>query len=459
MTFMHRWVAAAGLGFVLLVTLPALTRGGEAQAQPAQTQPVQAQTAASLPGGNANQQQQAYQLPPEKLAKAIAISRIRNAMDLVNGLWGIAFLWILLATGLATRIEHWAKSVSPRRWVQGVIFFAIFLVITDLASLPLGWFSQYKEKSYAVSVQGWGSWLGDQAKSLGLALLIAIPIMLLFNWIVRRWPRRYWLGIWVATVPLLVFLIFVSPLLEPIFNKFEPLQTHHAALVAKLETVVARTGINIPPERMFLMKASAKYNGINAYVTGVGATKRYVMWDTATDRMPDDEVLFIFGHESGHYVLRHIPKLIVGTCAGLFFLFWGCAALARWLVRKFGAHWKMEADTDGSLLASRTGFVALMLAISIGGFFVEPVQNTFSRHFEHQSDVYGQEAIHGIVADPQRTAVSAFNQLGEAWLEDPSPSPFIEFWEFSHPSVQSRADFARHYDPWANGGRGEFFGR
>jgi STE24 endopeptidase len=377
-------------------------------------------------------------------------------MDIVNGLWGIAVLWLLLATGVSVRIEDWAKSTSRRRWIQGVIFFAAFILITWLADLPFAWFSQSKEKSYAVSVQSWGGWFGDQAKALGLALAIAVPVLLLFNWIVRRWPRRYWFGIWVATVPIMVFMIFISPLLEPIFNKFEPLEKNHAELVSKLELVVARTGINIPPERMFLMKASEKYNGINAYVTGVGATKRYVMWDTATDRLPDDEVLFIFGHESGHYVLKHIPKMIVGMCIGLFFLYWACATFAAWLARRFGARWKLDPVNP---LASRTGFVVLLLAVSVGSFFVEPISNTFSRHFEHQADIYGQEAIHGIVPDPQRTAVFAFNHLGEAWLEDPRPSPFIEFWEFSHPSVQTRANFALHYDPWANGGHGEFFAK
>ena len=399
----------------------------------------------------------AYSLPPDKLAKAITLSRIRNIMDIVGGLWGIAVLWLLLSTRLAKRIEVWAQGLSARRWIQGLLFFAAFFVVTTLASLPLDWFSQYMEKSYQVSVQGWGSWLGDQAKALGLAIVIGVPVLLLFNWIVRRWPRRYWLGIWVATLPILVFLIFISPFLEPIFNKFEPLEKTHAPLVAKLETVVARTGINIPPERMFLMKASEKYNGINAYVTGIGATKRYVMWDTATDRLPDDEVLFVFGHESGHYVLHHIPKIIAGTAVGLFFVYWACAAFAAWLARRFGQRWQLAGQEDGTPLASRAGFIVLLFAISVASFILEPVNNTFSRHFEHQADNYGQEAIHGIVADPQRTAVSSFNHLGEAWLEDPNPSPFIEFWEFNHPSVQTRAQFARQYNPWANGGHGEFF--
>jgi Zn-dependent protease with chaperone function len=204
---------------------------------------------------------------------------------------------------------------------------------------------------------------------------------------------------------------------------------------------------------MFLMKASLKTNGLNAYVSGMGATKRIVVWDTTAGRIPDDEVLFIFGHESGHYVLNHMPKKLAGSAVFLFFLYWGCAWMAAWLVRRFGFRWHVDS------LASRAGFVVLLFAISVASFVTEPLGNTFSRHFEHQADVYGQEAIHGIVADPQKTAVAAFNQLGEVWLEDPNPSAFIEFWAYSHPSVQTRANFAAHYDPWSADGKPKFFKR
>ena len=462
MTFPSRRLRAIG-AVILFICLA----GPPASAQTAANQPAStAQTANAAQPGNA---QQAYRLPPDKLAKAIALSRIRNTLDFGGSIWGIVFLWLMLATRGWAGLEGWARRIASRRWVQGVWFFAAFFVITALADLPLDGIGHYFERAYGISVEGWASWLIDLGKGLLLEIVFGVPVLLLFHWMVKRWPRRYWVGAWLATLPILVFLIFVSPLLVPLFYQQEPLAEHHAALVAKLEQVVARTGINIPPDRMYLIKASAKSTGINAFVAGIGATKRYVMWDTATDEMPADQVLFVFGHESGHYVLHHVPKEIGIDAAGLLFVYWACAGFAAWMLKRFGARWgatEFQRDGAGSsgqppvgaaALESRTGFVVLLFAITIASFLLEPAGNAVSRHFEHQADVYGQEAIHGVVPDPQRTAVAAFNTLGESWLDDPNPSPLIEFWLYDHPSTQQRAEFAMHYNPWANGGHGEFF--
>jgi Zn-dependent protease with chaperone function len=395
----------------------------------------------------------AYKLPPDKLAKAKTLNKIRLVLDTVGTFWGLAVLWLLLATGTAARISAWSERVASRRWIQGLLFFAIFLLISFFAALPLDAIGHAASVHYGISVQRWPGWLGDQAKGLGLTLGIVTWLLLFFNWLVRVSPRRYWLWTWAACVPLVLIGTLVTPvLIDPIFNKFEPLMQTHPALVTRLEQVVAKTGTQIPPQRMFLMKASAKTNGLNAYVTGIGSTKRFVMWDTTTDRMPDDEILFIFGHESGHYVLHHIAKGLAATFAGMFFAFWICARAGEVLVGRFGSRWGSDS------IASRPGFLALLFVLSVAGFLATPASNAFSRHIEHEADVYGQEAVHGLVADPQKTAVSAFNHLGEAYLEDPDPSPVVEFWEFSHPSVQSRATFAQQYDPWKNGGHGKFFG-
>ena len=467
MRFLRSWLPALCL-FLLLAALAA--RPTKAQTAPATNAPPTAAQPQPAP--------QAYTLPPAKLARAIALNRIRNILDIAGSIWDVVFLWLLLATRSAAALETWAKRLFRRRWLQGLLFFTVFLVLITLADLPLDLYGHHVSRAYTISVQGWPSWFADLGKSLGLTLVIGAPVLLLFNWIVRRFPRRYWLGAWLLTLPLMVLSVFAEPLIEPIFNHYEPLADHHPALVAELEKVVARTGTNIPPNRMFLMDASAKSNGLNAYVTGMGTTKRIVVWDTTAGRIPDDEVMFIFGHESGHYVLNHIPKMLAGFAIALFFIYWACAGIAAWLARRFGAPWGLlrqelgapsfasfakggKQDSTGpqaaNPLASRTGFVILIFTVSLAGFVLAPAANAFSRHFEHEADVYGQEAIHGLVPDPQKTAVAGFQALGEAWLEDPAPSPFIEFWLYNHPSVKKRANFAAHYNPWANGGHGEFF--
>jgi Zn-dependent protease with chaperone function len=400
----------------------------------------------------------AYTLPPEKLAKAIALGQIRNLVGLGGTLWGLAVIWQLLATRAASGLESLVQRISHRRWLQGLLFFGAFLMITTVADLPLEIYAHHVSRSYGISVEGWAGWLIDMVKGLGLTLVVGPPILLFFNWIVRCSPRRFWVWAWVVAIPLMLLGTVAEPLLEPIFNQYEPLAQNHPALVAELEKVVARTGTNIPGDRMFLMKASAKTNGLNAYVTGIGVTKRIVVWDTTAGRVPDDEVMFLFGHETGHYVLNHIPKGLAAGAVGIFFLFWACAGVAGWVARRYGARWGLMGREDGaSALSTRAGFVVLMLVLSVSDFVTSPVSNGVSRHFEHQADVYGQEAIHGLVPDAQKTTVAAFNALGAAWLEDPNPNAFIEFWSDSHPSTQHRATFAAHYNPWANGGHGEFF--
>lgn len=159
--------------------------------------------------------EQAYHLPPDKLAKAIELNRIRDVEHFVDAFWGIAVLWLLLATRAAARMEAWALRVAKKRWIQGLAFFTALIVVLTLTELPLDMYMHHVSGVYGISVQSWASWFGDLGKGLGLAIVFGSLVMLLFQWIVRRWPRRYWLGIWVATLPLMVLAVFVSPLIEP----------------------------------------------------------------------------------------------------------------------------------------------------------------------------------------------------------------------------------------------------
>ena len=451
---MKRVLIAMGCLLFALTTPVMWAQAKDASAPASTTAPAQpAVTTQSTPVAaiTSGESKESYQLSPEKLRHAIAITRVRNILTIVGTLWGLLVVWVILASRLAARIERWVASQFHARWIQGIFYFAIFIVITTLADLPLSLYGEHVERHFGISVQSWGGWFVDWGKSLGLGLFFGVLLLLFFNWLVKVSPRRYWVWSWLITIPLVAGVVVLEPYIANIFVKSEPLELHHAALVTRLETLVARTGTEIPRDKMFLALQSEKSNGVNAYVAGMFGTKRIVIWDTTADRLPEDETLFIVGHESGHYVLNHIPKMFVIYVGIFFFLFLISAKLGEWIFKKNGAKWGIES------LDSRAGFTTLLLALTVVATFLTPAMNIVSRHFEHQADVYGEEAIHTLVADPQKTAVASFNHLGELWLEDPNPSPFMEFWFGSHPSTSDRAKFAAHYDPWANGGKGEFF--
>jgi Zn-dependent protease with chaperone function len=89
-------------------------------------------------------------------------------------------------------------------------------------------------------------------------------------------------------------------------------------------------------------------------------------------------------------------------------------------------------------------------------FLTTPIDNAYSRHQEHQADVYGLEVTHGLVPDPQQNAAAAFQILGEVDLADPNPPPFMAFWLYDHPPIPDRIKFALEYDPWSGTGQPQF---
>jgi Zn-dependent protease with chaperone function len=394
-----------------------------------------------------------YSLPPDKLAESQDLASVHVTMHFADEAWSIAQILLLLWVGAIAWFRDVSLRASHNRWARGYLFLLLFLIATTLLELPLDLYSHHLSLQYGLSVQGWLSWFGDQGKSFLLTWIIGGLLMMLLFWVIRRFPRRWWLIFWGFTIPVILFAVFVSPYIEPLFNHYEPLQKSHPELVAQLEKVVARGHMNIPPDRMYLMRASAKVTTLNADVEGFGHSKRVVVWDTTIADATPGEILFIFGHESGHYVLGHIQRGILLSIAASFILLYLGFRFVRWAISRFGAGWRISSEADWGALA------VLLLAFSIFSVFLEPVTSTFSRSQEHAADVYGEEAIHGIVADPQAAVKGAFDVLGETGLSDPNPSPFIEFWTYDHPGVGRRAAFGKAYNPWVPGYMPKYFGK
>lgn len=391
-------------------------------------------------------------LPPEKLRAAIELSHWRTGLYFGGTAWLVLALAVLVWVRAGAAIARLGARVSRRSWVQGFVVIPVWLLILSALELPPAILGHHISLRFGLSVEKWPAWWADWLQSEWLTLLLGLIVLSILYGLMRRSPRRWWLWFWVFTIPVEIVLTFVAPLvIDPLFNHFTPLAQTNPALVEQLERVAAKGGLEIPPDRIFLMDASRRATGANAYVTGLGASKRIVVWDTTLKIESPNEILFTYGHEQGHYVLHHIPKGIAFSAVVFFVFYWIAYQLFTWLVRTRGARWGIGTASSWSSLG-----LALVVA-AVLNFLAEPVASTFSRGIEHQADVYGQEVIHGLVPDPQATTVSSFCSDALVWLDNPEPNRFVEFWTYSHPSTEERAAFAAHYDPWQPGRHPRYF--
>jgi STE24 endopeptidase len=432
-------VLGLAIGAFLAGVSPA--NAGQASASP----PPETSSTADVEAA-AKRSTETYQLPPERYQKAVSLARKEYTLYFVAVAWGILVLVVLLQTGVVARLRDIAESASPKRIIQALIFVPALMLVLAVLHLPISIYAHWLSLRYQQSIQEWGSWFWDWTKGELLSLGLGYIVVLLLVSVIRWKPRTWWLYFWYAMVPLSLFLFFISPwFLDPMFNRFTPLQDKHAELVEAIGQLTRRAGVTIPPERMFLMEASAKTNGINAYVTGVGASKRVVVWDTTIQKTNPDEVVAVVGHELGHYVLGHTCKGFLFFTGGLLLGLYVAYRALQWVLAHWGKAWSVRGQEDWAALA------VLLLIFHVLEFMGTPIGNGFSRVQEHAADVYGLEVTHGILPNSQQVTAQSFQKMGDIDLADPNPSKFITFWLYSHPPLGKRLQFAHNYDPWSRG--------
>lgn len=367
-----------------------------------------------------------YTLTPEERAKAKAYAHARHLLYFGGEALTFAILAALVRYGPPRRIR--GRSIVPAALLALVV-----------AQLPLDAYDESLSRFYGQSIQSWPSWLADELKGWAIALSIGTLVIWGIYALIRRSPRRWWLYAWLCSIPLQLAGVFLSPLvIEPMFYRFEPLGKEHPALVDSVEQILHRAGVAIPPDRLLEMKASEKTNSLNAYVSGFGASKRLVLWDTIIAKEDGPPLLTTVGHELGHYVLHHIRD-------GLIFA--AMLSLAGFLAIHIIVNFPRRGGELGSWQT-----VPLFLLVSFGLTFLStPLVNGFSRMQEHEADRYSLEVTHGIVPDAGRAAAEAFQIEGESALADPDPGPFARFWLYDHPPLAERLKFCLDYDPWRPG--------
>ncbi len=338
------------------------------------------------------------------------------------GTLGVALAWGLVG----------AYAGRSARFALSAFYILLFLLLMSVINFPLIYYRTFVVEHYFnLSVQGFGDWFADLLKDGLISYLMMIILVPLAYWGIRSRPKDWWVWVTVASVPVLIIMIVITPVyLDPMFNKFEPVKDE--VLRTRILAMAEEAGLH--DSQVFQVDMSKETEKVGAYVTGLFGATRIVMWDTIIAKMTHDELEFVMAHETGHYLMKHMWKFIGIFTAVLFVLLFIISRTINIFIHRFGD--KMGFGD----IADIASLPLLLLMLGILTFIITPALNLYSRRMERDADEFGLE----LTGDPA-PAITAFVKLANENLSNPSPHPFYEFWLFDHPTLSDRIAFCREY--------------
>lgn len=369
-----------------------------------------------------------YPVTPERREIMNRYSSLRLIWEVVAEVFSWIVLLTVAFTGLSALLLKLASKVTNRKAIHFIVYLFLLFLVVGIVSFPVTYYQSFAlEHQFGFSNQTFGQWLGDQLKEFPVMLIAMAILFGFFYFLVRRFPRRWWLWFAAGSVPFVVALLVIVPVVvAPIFNDFQPLKDKQ--LETQILNLASKAGIE--GSRVFEVDASRQSNKLNAYVTGLFNTKRIVLYDTIIKAFTTEELLFVMGHEMGHYVKHHIWYLVVMIVALILLCGWLTARILPNVISRY------RRRLGFNELGSFASLPLVLLAFGLVMFLVQPATNSLSRYFENQCDIYGMQ----MTGYNNAAAAVAFEKLAAYNLSNPNPSPLIEFWFYDHPALQKRID-------------------
>lgn len=372
-------------------------------------------------------------LDVKRQVQARLYARQRQLVSGVGLALTIIFVAVLLfgGVGFALRdalagIPSWQPARGWDVW-RVAVYFLIVAAAGSIINLPSGFYGGYVlARRNGMSNQRLGSWLWDRLKGLAVSLPIELATVEFVYWLLATTPDAWWLWTGIAMLAFTALAANLAPvLLLPLFFKLTPLpdgETRRRALALARQAGTRVRGI-------YSMNMSAKTTAANAFVIGLGNTRRVVLCDTLLDHYTSDEIEVVVAHELGHQAHRDIPKLIlvetVTTLAGLFLV----NLVLHAVIGHVSAYRGLADPATMPLIAAALGVFALVTM---------PITNGYGRHVEHQADVYALT-----VTGKRDAFISAMTRLANQNLAELQPSRLKEFFLYDHPSLGRRIAFAK----------------
>jgi STE24 endopeptidase len=333
------------------------------------------------------------------------------------------FLAWLVFGGRAAVLSTWALELTGSYWGGVLLFFFVLWLALRVLNLPFRIFSSYCwQRRWGFSTQTFRAWWIDYLKGAAIDLILSAAGAVLFFWVAARWPAAWWLAGAALFFVLYIFLVFIWPLVvAPLFNRFEP--AADPAVVGMVRELAQKAGL--PVEQVLVMDASRRTTRANAYFTGLGRTKRIVLYDTLLRNYPLEQVRAVVAHEMAHWCRGHVMRgLALGVMGS--FVIWGLLFVA------------LRGTIPVSAPYPPHAWAVVLLFATLGFFVSSPLQNFISRRMEEEADRVAVQ-LTGDAAAAVRLQV----ELAAKNLSDVSPPAFIRWFSYSHPPVLERIGVVR----------------
>jgi STE24 endopeptidase len=315
-------------------------------------------------------------------------------------------------------------------WAATPAFTALVVLAGFVAGLPLSyWRSFLRERAWGFSTQTLAGWLTDRAKGLAVALVLTGGVMTALIGLIRALPEAWPLVVAPAGMALVAVLSFVAPvLLEPLFNRFTPLDDE--SMAGELRTLSEQAGV--PVREVLVADASRRTRKENAYVSGLGRTRRVVLFDTLLARGEPRQVRLVVAHELGHRRMRHVVWATAVAMAGM-----AASVVVLWLLLRLD-------PVLGAIGAVGPGDPRILpFVLFVGGalgLVTMPLQSAVSRRWESAADRFSLD----LTEDP-KVFEESHRDLALSNLSDLDPPRAVYVMSFSHPTPPQRIQMARRW--------------
>lgn len=353
-------------------------------------------------------------------------SRLAAKENLTSDVIELAILFLLLPV-----LVGWIVGLNLYIIWQALIFFGLLALIGGIAGLPFDLYDTFVlEKKYGFSTITWKLWIADLIKSVLISAILMTIMVSAFMSFIHYLPTSWWFWTWVFFTLFEIIILWLYPvLIAPLFNKFEPIRDE--ALREKINALMDKVGLKT--KGIYQVDEGKRSKHTNAYFTGIGKTKRIVLYDTLLASHTPDEIVAVLAHEIGHWEKKHILKqltfMIVAALVLLYFIY----LIVSWsfLYSAFGL--KVTPVYAGLFLVS--------LYLSSAGFFLNPAGAAITRRFEREAD-----RMAFTLTGTTQPMISALKRLAKDNLTNLHPHPLYVWFYYSHPPLIERIEYLQAMD-------------